>query len=228
MIPGRHDKRWDLVADEPEPRWYAVAAVLSVGLIRFILPSGLHVGPNWLVLSVVLACLLAITVLRRQRKEYEAGLVSIAMIGFVTLFLVASVGLMVYSTLNKLIPPRDLLLAAAGLWMSNVIVFAAWYWRLDGGGPHIRDLNRAKGGHREGAFLFPQMTLDDQQRAAVGCENWSPHFVDYLFLAFNTSTALSPADTSSLTPWAKVMGMLQSMLSLTIIVLLASRAVNIL
>jgi uncharacterized membrane protein len=56
---------------------------------------------------------------------------------------------------------------------------------------------------------------------------WSPQFVDYLFLAFNTSTALSPADTQALSRWAKLLMMAQSLISLTIIVLLVARSVNI-
>jgi uncharacterized membrane protein len=57
---------------------------------------------------------------------------------------------------------------------------------------------------------------------------WVPNFVDYLFLAFNTSTAFSPTDTAVLSRWAKLGTMLQSLISLMIIALLAARAVNIL
>src|SRR5262249_32334839 len=31
-------------------------------------------------------------------------------------------------------PPLRLLLSGAELWVTNVLVFALWYWRLDGGG----------------------------------------------------------------------------------------------
>ena len=121
----------------------------------------------------------------------------------------------------------QLLKSAILLWITNVLVFASWYWRLDAGGPHMRDKTP---GHEDGAFLFPQMTM---QQADGGREYqdgtlWSPQFIDYLFLAFNTSTALSPADTAVLSRWAKVLVMVQASISLTIIVLLASRAVNIL
>jgi hypothetical protein len=58
--------------------------------------------------------------------------------------------------------------------------------------------------------------------------SWKPHFVDYLFLAFNTSTAFSPTDTAVLSRWAKLGMMVQSLISLTIVALLAARAVNIL
>ncbi len=59
-------------------------------------------------------------------------------------------------------------------------------------------------------------------------ELWSPNFIDYLFLAFNTSTAFSPTDVPVLERWAKVLMMLQSLISLTVLALLAARAVNIL
>ena len=87
-------------------------------------------------------------------------------------------------------PPIRLLLSATALWMMNILVFAPWYWRLDAGGPHGRESRRA---HTAGAFLFPQMTIITSATAA-GSRSWSPNLFDYLFLAFNTSTAFSPTD----------------------------------
>jgi uncharacterized membrane protein len=72
------------------------------------------------------------------------------------------------------------------------------------------------------------MTLTDEARREMAEDTWSPGFVDYLFLAFNTSTAFSPTDCPVLSRWAKVLMMLQSLLSFTTVVLLAARAVNIL
>ena len=109
--------------------------------------------------------------------------------------------------------------------MSNILVFASWYWRLDGGGPNVRDKREA---HVDGAFLFPQMMMDPDLKKQMGEDSWSPGFVDYLFLAFNTSTAFSPTDVPVLTRWAKVLMMVQSLISLTTLALLAARAVNIL
>ena len=116
-------------------------------------------------------------------------------------------------------------MSAASLWITNILVFAQWYWRLDGGGPHGREVRL---GHSEGAFLFPQMTMLPEMKAAGGHVTWSPNFLDYLFLAFNTSTAFSPTDTPVLARWAKLLTLVQSLVSLTILTLLAARAVNIL
>jgi uncharacterized membrane protein len=121
--------------------------------------------------------------------------------------------------------PLALLRSAGELWITNIIVFASWYWRLDAGGPQAREL---RGEHTDGAFLFPQMTLNQEAQVAMGEDQWSPGFIDYLFLAFNTSTAFSPTDSPVLSRWAKVLMMIQSLISLATVALLAARAVNIL
>ena len=72
------------------------------------------------------------------------------------------------------------------------------------------------------------MTMLPQAKSVVTQEKWSPNFVDYLFLAFNTSTAFSPTDAPVLARWAKLLMMVQSIISLTVIALLGARAVNIL
>ena len=75
----------------------------------------------------------------------------------------------------------------------------------------------------DSSFLFPQMLRREEHD-----QSWTSRFVDYLFLAFNTSTAFSPTGTAVLSRWAKLGMMVQSLVSLTIIALLAARAVNIL
>jgi hypothetical protein len=145
--------------------------------------------------------------------------------GLLTAGMVASTVRLISELPSHRQSPTELLQSAAALWVTNIIVFALWYWRLDAGGPHGRD---ARPGHEEGAFLFPQMTMAPEIQQRVGQEMWSPTFVDYLFLAFNTSTAFSPTDTPALTPWAKIAMMIQSLISLTVLALLAARAVNIL
>ena len=108
---------------------------------------------------------------------------------------------------------------------ANILIFASWYWRLDGGGPQKRARTL---GHTDGAFLFPQMTMPADVKVAAGEQEWQPNFVDYLFLAFNTSTAFSPTDVPVLSRWAKSIMMVQALISLLVIALLAGRAVNIL
>jgi len=209
--------------DPPEPRWPAVIAVLAVGGIYLALPASLAVGPRWLQLTIVLI-LLVPTVITHRRGHHALNQIfghSIAVV--TTFFMIWSLTLLVLAVPARKEAPLTMLRSAAVLWVTNVLVFAFWYWRLDAGGPHGRDL---RVGHPTGAFLFPQMTLQD--KGETDGLAWSPSFIDYLFLAFNTSTAFSPTDTPVLSRWAKVLTMLQSTISLTVVIVLAARAVNIL
>jgi hypothetical protein len=143
----------------------------------------------------------------------------------VTIEMIVSVILLVGALPSHRESPAALLFSASAIWISNILVFALWYWRLDACGPHGRD---ARPGHANGAFLFPQMTMLPDAKAAAGQTMWSPNFLDYLFLAFNTSAAFSPTDTPVLARWGKVLMMLQSFISLAVVAVLAARAVNIL
>jgi uncharacterized membrane protein len=134
--------------------------------------------------------------------------------------MIASLVHLVQGIPQHLETPKALLRSAGALWIANILVFALWYWKLDGGGPLGRERSR---GTLNSSFLFPQMLSREGLDSS-----WTPHFVDYLFLSFNTSTAFSPTDTAVLSRWAKLGMMAQSLISLMIVVLLAARAVNIL
>jgi hypothetical protein len=202
-----------------------MVALLAVGVLHFALPKPLSADPRWL-LMIVVGILLIPAAWTHSRGLHDLNrILGYVLASVVTADTVWSLCLLVATLPAHQISPQDLLRAASALWISNILVFASWYWRLDAGGPNARDVRK---GHTHGAFLFPQMTLAPQVRKAMQEESWSPGFVDYLFLAFNTSTAFSPTDVPVLTPWAKVLMMLQSLISLATVVLLAARAVNIL
>jgi hypothetical protein len=203
-----------------EPRWPAVLALLATGGLHFVIPAPLRFGQEWLLLVVVTGLLIPTVVAHRAGKMLLNRALSHAAAGVVTASMIWSLALLIVRLPRHLDPPEALLRAASALWIANVLVFASWYWRLDAGGPNQRDLRDA---HNEGAFLFPQMITPWESD-----KNWRPGFVDYLFLAFNTSTAFSPTDVPVLSRWAKLMMMVQSLISLTTVALLAARAVNIL
>jgi len=210
---------------DPEPRWPAFIAALAVGGLYTALPEELTFGPRWLIPSIMMALLVPTVIAHWTGKHRLNVIFGFSVSGVLTIGLILSLILLIHALPEHRETPESLLLSAASLWITNILVFALWYWRLDAGGPHQRD-NRP--GHSDGAFLFPQMTMDPNALKEAGQENWSPNFVDYLFLAFNTNTAFSPTDVPVLARWAKLLMMLQSLLSLLIIALLAARAVNIL
>jgi hypothetical protein len=205
---------------QAEPRWHAIIAVTSVGCLYAALPADLIIEPRWLFPAVVLLLLVPTVIMHIQKYHHLDHFLGFALSGVLTLGMIYSVVQLIRTLPDmKKVDPAHLLLSAGLLWFSNVIVFALWYWRLDAGGPHHRE---KRIGHPDGAFLFPQMTMPPDAET----ETWSPNFIDYLFIAFNTSTAFSPTDVPVLDRWAKVLMMLQSVISLTVIALLAARAIN--
>ncbi len=202
-----------------EPRWPALLAIMTAGLLYAALPPYIAVGPRWL-LFILVGLIELPALISLWRGFHRANqILGFIVSGLMTVFMIWSLVFLVMELPNHREAPLDMLRSAAILWVSNVLVFALWYWRLDGGGPMGRD---QAPGHTEGAFLFPQMSWE------ITRGKWSPRFIDYLFLAFNTSTAFSPTDCAVLSRWAKVLCMIQSIISMGTVILLAARAVNIL
>jgi hypothetical protein len=208
-----------------EPRWPATLALLAVGGLRLALPESLSMGPGWLLIAVVGVLLIPSVWARQRGLDSLNKILGYVLTSIVTGDMIWSLGLLLAALPLHKESPQDLLRSASALWITNILVFASWYWRLDAGGPRAREL---RGVHTDGAFLFPQMMLNSQAKREMGEQCWSPGFVDYLFLAFNTSTAFSPTDSPVLSSWAKILMMIQALISFATVVLLAARAVNIL
>ncbi|CAN5166880.1 hypothetical protein BH09GEM1_BH09GEM1_23150 [soil metagenome] len=214
--------------ERPEPRWPVVVAAFAAVALHLALPDQLRIGPPWGV-AILIAILTFSAHVTRHRGMHRANAIfAYGVLAVLTAGLVWGVGALLYGLLHQKTQALALLKSAAVLWATNVIVFASWYWRLDAGGPNQRERREF---HLEGAFLFPQMTYNAPTNDDVTIaeqERWRPHFVDYLFVAFNTSTAFSPTDAPVLSKWAKVAMMIQAIISFTTVVLIAARAVNIL
>ena len=202
--------------NNPEPRWPGLAAVASVAILYLLLPDALasdYYGWGMVAFTGALAAAALLVPKWHVALGHATSAVATGALAYSLYTLVR--GLIV----GRHLPPSQLLAGALLIWSMNMVVFAAWYWRLDAGGPHGRSRHRS---YRDGAFLFPQLTMQNQPG------DWRPQFVDYLFIAFNTSTAFSPTDSPVLTRWAKVLMMVQSSISLTTLAVVAARAVNVL
>jgi uncharacterized membrane protein len=136
----------------------------------------------------------------------------------VTISVAISVFLLVTTLPGRQASASSVLVDAALIWISNVVTFAVWYWEIDGDGPAERRMDV----HTSEDFLFLQMAEQDGKQAP----GWSAGFLDYLFLAFNASTAFSPTDTAVLSHRGKVLTMVQSLLSLVVVLVLMGWAIN--
>src|ERR1700730_5252348 len=211
--------------DKPEPRWQAILALLAIGGIYLALPRDLVIGPIWLVPAVIVVLLVPTVVSHRVGGQSVNRTLGIIISGITTLALIGSIILLVRTLLTQRESPLQLLRSGGLLWLTNVIVFALWYWRLDGGGPTLRSKQKKFGST---SFLFPQMQVPHDERAQFECMRWRPLFIDYLFALFTPSSTFGPTDAPLLARWAKVFSITQISISLTIVVLLISRAVAVL
>ncbi len=209
--------------DKPEPRGQAIAAFLAIGAIYVALPRNVVVGPIWLLPTVIVVLLVPTVVTHRVGKQSLNRLLGFVINGITTLALIGSVILLVRLLPTHRESPLQLLRSGGLLWLTNVIVFALWYWRLDGGGPTLRQKLKKFGST---SFLFPQMQIPHDERDEFACAHWRPRFVDYLFVSFTQSSTFGPTDAPLLARWAKILAMIQVFISLSIVVLLISGAVG--
>ena len=225
----------------PADFWLARGAILVVVMLQIGIVNDLAVGPRWLAPALELALLIPLSLatawtLRRARgASTGAQWASIGrnrrMVRRLAFVLTAICTLMNFGALARLVVAifaghaaggKTLLLDAANIWATNVVIFALWFWSLDRGGPAARGLLP----ENKSDFLFTQQQAGVVDRDQF--KDWSPGFIDYLFLAFTNSTAFSPADTFPLTARAKLLMMTEASISLCTIAIVASRAVGIL
>lgn len=126
-------------------------------------------------------------------------------------------GLVTTSTRN--LGGGELLLSAAAIWVTNVVVFGLWFWEVDAGGP----VERARHGRRRPDFQFPQ-----DENPELAARGWRPQVWDYLYTSLTNAVAFSPTDAMPLSLPAKRLMALESVLSIVTLLLVAARAVNVL
>lgn len=199
------------------------AAVLVVAVLHALLPHQLRLPTSPHLPWIALLTLIVIIVLdpgRIDRIHTASRVITDALIGVLTVSNAYSAGVLVVGIVDNdsFADARTLLYAGASVWVSNVILFALWFWDLDGGGAAAR----AHGVGRGPAFVFPEM-----QHATHVRPGWRPVFVDYLAYSFATAMAFSPTDVSAIRPWAKLMVIAESVISLGLAALVVARAVNI-
>jgi len=217
--------------------WFARSSVVLIVALQVLVINKLSLGPRWLApaLEVALLAPLSFVTAWTQSQAREATTdhhwatvarrrriirgMAVALTILVTVMNFASLLYLVKALLggHSGNSGQTLLLDALNIWATNVIAFALWFWNIDRGGPASQGLRPVD----KDDFLFPQMTIPQ-------CEEWSPGFIDYLYISFTNATAFSPTDTMPLSRRAKVLMAAEAGISLLTIALVGARAVNIL
>ena len=197
--------------------------MLAAIALQLTLPKRLTVGPTWLLPALEGLLVIGLLLASPRELEYEhprrkrAAVALIAVVSAANVFsLVELTHFLLHHNVTK---GQQLIVAGVLIWLTNFLIFALWYWEIDRGGPG----QRASGKDGPPYFLFPQMSDDRIEPRA-----WRPKFIDYLYVSLTNAAAFSPTDTMPLTPMAKSIMGVQSIVSLVTIGLIVSRAVNIL
>ena len=201
------------------PHWNAIGGLVAIGVLYALLPQKISFGPYGILLlaieGVFILPFVFAVLTRRRVSPVTLRVGSLILLGIVT-FVIAIGILHMISTLKNDLNGFGLLYTGLLLYGCNILMFALWYWEIDGGGPE----RRQQPADQLSDFLFPQQMggLD---------ENWAPHFFDYLYVAFTGSTAFSPTDTMPLSHRAKFLMMVEAILALLLLSFVVSRAINI-
>ena len=220
--------------------WLARASiVLIAGLQYLFLNTNLSVGPRWLAPAFEISMLIPLSIATawtrgkvrdatehhhiRAIGHYRRGirLFALLLTAMILAINLAEFAAVVRGLLKGVRGPsgQSLLIDAMNIWFTNIVIFALFYWNIDHNSPSSRGLNPEV----VPDFLFPQM-----QGAGDNDPDWTPGFIDYLYVSFTNATAFSPTDTMPLSPRSKLLMALEAMVSLLTIGLVAARAVNIL
>jgi uncharacterized membrane protein len=202
------------------------AAVLTAAVLQLITPESGRILPLW-TFPVIEVALLAVLMIRDPGRIDVRGRGSrratIALIAVMTLATVGGVIVLIVDILDthlqRIVDANALLGRGAALWVTNVIVFSFWFWIFDRGGPAER---AARSGVAP-SFAFPEDATPEPVP-----DGWQPRYHDYLYLAFTNATAFSPTDTLPLRPWAKMMMLAESVISLVTAIMVIARAINVL
>jgi hypothetical protein len=221
---------------EGEARWQVALATAAAIALQLPVPGRLHfVQPAWIMPAAQTALLVGLVAANPRRINRESTALRTLSLCLAALISLANAGEVVELVLELARGPGPgnphpmlsnaaaLLVTGGAIWLTNVIVFALWYWEFDQGGPVARALASGK---RPPDFLFPQMSLTDDPHLVP--KDWEAAFSDYLYVAFTNATAFSPTDTMPMSRWAKLAMALQAAVSLVTAALVIARAVNIL
>jgi uncharacterized membrane protein len=207
----------------------AVALILITFGLFWLLPG--HFKPVPAVVMIALYLVLATLVVvfvphRHSRAERWQRVLVMAVIAAITISNAYDLARLIETLLerNQPLTGRELILSAAVIWLTNVIVFGLWFWELDAGGPG----RRAAARDDPSVSIYPDFTFPQMENPRFAPPGWHPRLADYLYFAFSNGTAFSATDVMPLTHWAKGLMMVQAGASLLLVVLVTARAVNVL
>lgn len=201
-----------------------IALLVAIGLQIVVwknnnsLTLGLH--PFIILSEVALAAILGVmshTKTAVGNSAYRSA--SFLLLGLISIENITSMVMIVRLLINDIsdLSGYQLLGSAIAVFLTNIIVFALWYWEIDSPG-----LTGKRWSKHDRDFQFLQQ--DDP----ATYKNWQPNFLDYLYISITNAINFAPADTRPITRQAKVLMGIQALVSVTTLALVIARSVSIL
>lgn len=208
-----------------EKRWPVALTIILVAFLLWFIPQRISLLPTWLAYFACIVMLIPITAIGiTKAKPFWLKIEKFTLSFFLILAAIGNL-LNLWNLVEDMlfkstqISGIQLLASSVAVWIINVLMFSLLYWQIDRGGPEVRQTKN----ENKADWMFAEESAPEK----FAPKNWNPVFVDYLFLAYSTSTAFSTTDTLPISNKAKLLMMLQSFISLVIIVVVGARAINI-
>ncbi|MGE5695443.1 MAG: hypothetical protein ACM4D3_09455 [Candidatus Sericytochromatia bacterium] len=211
----------------PESRWPVLVALIAAIAMQRAIPERYTVVPRWPLIGMEVLLVLVLLVINPNRLTRPTVLgkaATLLLLAAITVDNTASAVVLDYHILTGKVSndPAVLLGSGAAVFINNVIAFGIWYWEIDRGGPF------ARAGVKDSKRIYPDFMFPQMDKREFAPDDWSPRFLDYLYVSVTNVMAFSPTDTMPLTHRAKAMMATQAWVAVTTVALVFARAVNVL
>lgn len=195
-----------------------VAIALQAGV--WGLNGQLLVGPQYVLIPIEIVLALVIGFTSRVKQKHPLNhFFSLGLLGLISVVNVSSLVLVSHLLIigHATVTGPELLSSAIAIFITNIIVYALWYWEIDSPA-----FTRAKLTKNDRDFQFPQQDLEQDY------PRWRAQFFDYLYISSTNAINFASADAKPLTHAAKLLMGSQALISVFTLALVIARSVSIL
>jgi len=200
----------------------ALFVAILLQIVVSYLNHGIFSGSQTLIIGTEIALALIIGFTVNAQRMHARGVhhnAALVLLGLISAANISSLVIVLHMLVmsNTIVSGLELLSSAMAIFLTNIIVFALWYWEIDSPG-----LTRKRWSRSDKDFQFLQQNRPEE------FTNWRPEFLDYLYLSLTNAVNFAPADTKPITHAAKLLMGLQAIISVLTLALVLARSVSIL
>lgn len=200
---------------------FVLYVAIALQVSTWLNSGNLSYGPHPLIIISELVLVTIIGLSARQPQILKRSVyrtLSFIMLGLISAENISAVIIILQLLVSQTATNGYQLLGSAlAIFLTNIIVFALWYWEIDSPG-----LSGKKWSKHDKDFQFSQQ---DRPHDFPG---WKPQLLDYLFISIINSVNGATTSAHPLTHQAKALMAVQALISLATLALVIARSVSIL